>query len=909
MSRRLSVAAAAASTVMACGIAAAQEGEQPKPEFPPFAEVSKDHTKIVSTADGAKSLYTLYFDAKKQQMLAELNPQFEGQRIFIATSVAGGSTLTGHQWNDQYCYWTRLDDKLILMEPNLLRQARGGSQDAELRSAVERTYAARVITSVPIKCMGPGGGPVIDLDDLLVKNSQLFTGMQGNAGLAKFGTVRAFPHNLEIPVAIPMGRGEITTLHYSISVIPKTSYTPRESDYRVGYFLTVFKDLTKNDKDGSQFTRYINRWSLQKRDPTLKLSPPRDPIVFYIEHTVPVRYRRYVAEGILAWNEAFERCGILNAIEVRQQDSQTQAFMDIAPEDVRYNFFRWITSETAFAMGPSRVNPETGEILDADIIFDDSMLKNYALDYHAMVEANVKEGLSPDAIAFMEQRPAWNPLSRLNTIDPAREEILADTDLSDDQKADLLGLPRQAPASALHSRVVQQNFGCNFAAGYAMQMRTAAIAMRLMSDELLFDADGTEVPMIDGVPEEYLGGILRYIVSHEAGHTLGLRHNFKASSWLTLDEYRNRTGEANTGSVMDYNAFYIPADPSQPRGDWVTPTLGPYDFWAIEHGYTLDDARRTEMVKDVAKRELMFATDEDASGPDPFVNRWDMGADPLQFAQHQLDLANALRGRLLDKAVKDGESWHLLRQAYEQLLFMHMRSVGIASRYIGGVEVNRDFKGDPDGRDPLVPTSAAKQREALAFIIGNAFNDAAFDLRPEVLRKLATDKHRHWGSIGSFDVAFSVHNQVAMIQSMALLTLMNPSALTRVYDNELRTLAGEDAITLPELMGAVVDAVYSELDADLDGKTFVNRQPMISSLRRNLQNELTTRLIDLALNPWGMPQPIQTLALHHLRQISQRLDEVVAKAGKGQVDDYTVAHLEDQKDRIQKALNAVNIAP
>jgi hypothetical protein len=731
--------------------------------------------------------------------------------------------------------------------------------------------------------------------------------MEGNAALAKVGQVKAFPKNVEIPVTIPMEHGEMTTLHYSISVIPKTDYKPCESDDRIGYFLTVFKDLTKVSPDGTNFVRYINRWNLQKRDPSLSLSPPTEPIVFYIEHTVPVRYRRYVREGILEWNKAFETCGILEAIEIRQQDARTGSFMDIDPEDVRYNFFRWISSETPFAMGPSRVNPETGQILDADIIFDDSMLKHYALRYERMIAAYGLDGIDPDALRWIAERPRWNPLLRHDRHDPARASVLNDPQLTDGQKADILGVPDEGADETLLTCMVQQNRYCGYAVGKAMQMRTADLAMRLRAGSLSGAGSGEDADIIDGVPEEYLGGILREIVMHEVGHTLGLRHNFKASTWLPLDEYVHRRGEANVGSVMDYNPIYVPPDPEAPRGDWVTPTLGPYDYWAIEYGYTHDGEGRERLLGQATGRKLQYATDEDAWGPDPLVARFDLGAEPLEWAETRLRLVRALREALLDRAVEDGQSWHLLRQAYEQLLGEQVGALRVAGRYLGGVYVHRDHKGDPAARDPLVPVEADKQRRALAFLIDNAFRDEAFDLRPEVLRKLTADKHRHWGHFGSPDVAFSVHDRVAQIQGFALLYVMNPGTLSRVYDNELRIPADEDALTLPELMGAGVDAIFSELDAERGGERYTNRRPMISSLRRNLQSEMTDRLIDLAMDSARMPRPIQTLALAHLRDIHGRLGAILDGPDNGVVDDYTVVHLGDLEQRIDKALNAVYV--
>src|SRR5690606_37025427 len=143
-----------------------------------------------------------------------------------------------------------------------------------------------------------------------------------------------------------------------------------------GYFLTVLKDFSKKS-DEDRFVRYINRWHLVKADPSAELSPPEEPIIFWIEKTVPYKYRAPIRDGILEWNKAFEKAGCVNAIEVRQQDDAAEW----DPEDIRYNTFRWITSGAGFAMGPSRVNPTTGQILDADIIFDADFIQFWKREY------------------------------------------------------------------------------------------------------------------------------------------------------------------------------------------------------------------------------------------------------------------------------------------------------------------------------------------------------------------------------------------------------------------------------------------------------------------------------------------------------------------------------------------------
>jgi len=104
---------------------------------------------------------------------------------------------------------------------------------------------------------------------------------------------------------------------------------------------------------------------------------PKKPIKFWMEKTIPFAYRKPIRDGIEEWNKAFEKAGFYNAIEVEQQPDSAEW----DPGDINYNTFRWITSGAGFAMGPSRVNPTTGEILDADIIFDADFLQYWKQEY------------------------------------------------------------------------------------------------------------------------------------------------------------------------------------------------------------------------------------------------------------------------------------------------------------------------------------------------------------------------------------------------------------------------------------------------------------------------------------------------------------------------------------------------
>src|SRR2546422_7272850 len=174
-----------------------------------------------------------------------------------------------------------------------------------------------------------------------------------------------------LSVALPDVRSVPMVFKYELSSIRETGYKPRLADDRVGHFLIVTEDLN-SDRPKSQYRRYVRRWQLEKANPAAKLSPPKEPIVFWLENTVPVEYREWVKEGALLWNKAFERIGFKDAIVIKQQPDDA----DWDPADTRYNTIRWFAGvDAGFAIGPSRSNPFTGQIYDADIGFSEEIVR------------------------------------------------------------------------------------------------------------------------------------------------------------------------------------------------------------------------------------------------------------------------------------------------------------------------------------------------------------------------------------------------------------------------------------------------------------------------------------------------------------------------------------------------------
>jgi len=925
-------------------------------DFPSFDDVSDDYEKVISTTDG-RSLYTIYKRERDAQMLAELPPNFEQQRLFIALTVASGIPTAGVQMGDMYASWKRFDKQLALVEPNLEVTTTG---DLESRKGHDRVFTDRVILQVPIVCMGPGGGPVIDMDQLLLGQAANFFGGAArgmNQSLARIEKCKAFPQNVELAFELPLQGGRFGTLHYSISVLPEnTGYQPREADSRIGYFVTAHMDIG-DAADEQPWKRYINRWKLEKADPKLKLSPPKEPIIFYLEHTIPVRYRRWAREAVLEWNKAFEKVGIINAIEVYQQDARTGAHMDKDPEDVRYNFLMWTNANMGFAIGPSRVDPRTGQILDADIVMDEGFINGYVRQWRDYMPEIAMEGFTPQTLAWLEENPNWDPRVRL--APPSERQAVieriqaARLDRMQRGQNDFAGHEAMSadpsmigddPFDGLSGRVSQINGACQVgmccAHDLALFRMAPYIFIELAADEDRpapnrmrkakaddaddegkgdddeagddegKDDDGDDKPdvdMLDGVPDWFIGPLVKEVLMHEVGHTLGLRHNFKASTVYSLKEIHNKDfrGQANCGSVMDYNPVIINFEDGPDQGDYTMTTIGPYDYWAIEYGYTAEKDLKPILAR-VNEEDLPYATDEDTWGPDPTARRFDFGDNSLDYADSTIRLTKYLRGKILDKIVKDGDSWAKARQAYQILLNRQFGAVSIAANWLGGSYVNRDKKGDPGDRSPIEAVSADQQRRALQLVIDNTFYEDAFGLTPELLAKMTVDKWFDGGGVRDIyeDPTWPVHDRILGMQAAAMTMLLNPTTLERVYDNEFRVDEESDALTVPEIIFTVADSAWSELDQTNGGK-YTARQPMISSLRRNLQREHIDRMIDLVMSNGGYgaaAKPVSNLAVYKLRELSSKIEK--ALKNRSSIDPYTLAHLSEAQVRIDKALDA-----
>ena len=651
------------------------------------------------------------------------------------------------------------------------------------------------------------------------------------------------------PAGLPDARSMFFGLHYSLGKLPEVPMTPRRADARVGHFTTNVQDFT-SDLARTPKQRFANRWRLEKKDPAAALSEPVKPITFWLDKTIPLAYRGAITEGILEWNKAFEKIGFKNAIVVQQQPDDA----DFDTLDLGVASVRWMTNaQPSFgAIGPSHMDPRTGEILDADIGFE-SLSSRSLRATRAQV---LGKGFTAD----------WGSL--LQAADAVREGLLPGTPFSSHVHGD----------ACLHG---------DFA---AEQLSYALDVLEARGD---LDPDSPEV-------HQFVLDYLKDTTMHEVGHTLGLRHNFRSSRIYTEQQLSDEAfTRANSlaGSVMEYAPINLPR-PGQKGGTAWQLVLGPYDFWAIEYAYKplapKDEAAELQRIASRnAERELAYGTDEDNSlGIDPESLTFDLGDDPVAFAKKRFDIGRDLISRQESRVLKPEADYSVLRRAITYAVRDMGRAAGILARQIGGVRTLRDHPGT--GRDPLQPVAAAVQREALEALSKGVMSENSLKLSPALQRKLAPSYDDRtdavFGDMQPTETDFSMDAFVTQLRKALLAQLTSDGVANRLLDSVGKLPQGE-AFPLSELYARLRSDIWSELASAAD----------IAPSRRELQREHLNRIAGQILRPTAARADTRSL----MRAEALALQKSLKTAAARPVWNAEVrAHLQDSLDLLSEALAA-----
>ena len=526
--------------------------------------------------------------------------------------------------------------------------------------------------------------------------------------------------------AIKDGRNVSIKVFHTFLKMPKEGYTSHYDDPRVGYFTTKVDNMTSEKT--TNYKDLVHRWRLIKKDSSLVISEPVKPITWWIENSTPLEWREIIKEGVLAWNEAFEKAGFKNALEVKVQSDDA----DWDAGDVRYNVLRWTSSPNPpfGGYGPSMTNPRTGEIIGADIMLEFVHFTNRVFYDKLFVSASVNMALK------------------------SQYEL----DVRVSKKSQLF---------------------CSM--GHIMHEN-------MLFGKTLAEVSGASSSDLKQIVKEGM----KSLIMHEVGHTLGLNHNMKASVIYSPNQLADSEfikGKALTGSVMDYAGINLTLD-KEKQGQYFDMAVGPYDIWAIQFGYTpfKDNKELTDLLLRSTEQELIFGNDADdmrspGKGIDPRVMTGDLSGDQISYSIDRFKLVNAAMKEIGTKMSKDGDTYEDLRRAYYTLNSQAARAGDILSRFVGGVYVDRSNVGQSGGTVPFTPVSLSDQKRAMGAIKNFVFAPNAFTANSSVYNSLA--KQRRGFDFFSGPEDPKIHDRILGYQTRVLSHLLHPNTLQRIMDSSL----------------------------------------------------------------------------------------------------------------------------
>ena len=624
----------------------------------PFADMVRGAAHL----PGFLSLYQ-----KEEKVWIELRPDQFDRPLFMSVNMPNGigeRGIYGSQMGlSQVVVFHRIGNLVQMIAKNVEFGAKGGTPQA---MAVQQAYSDSLLAIAPV-ASGPNPqnkGILVEANILLlgdipsmttrleaafrmpyvmdarnssfltIRADEAMTGFQVNAhffvpriaaapAVVAPNMAAAVPH---APSTLPDPRSMFLGFYYSFMPLPAQAMHSRRADDRIGHFVSTSQDYS-DDVTPTTAVHLVERWRLEKQDPAAPLSEPRQPIVYWIDANVPEKYREAVRQGALAWNAAFERIGFKNAIVVKQQ-TEADRFDTM---DARHASIRWfVGTDVSFAIGPSQVDPRSGEILDADIAISDIFARG------------ARRLIGEDALQLLPQQSA---AARCDYLQESAAEMGFAMDLLEARGELEMGSPEaDAVAQAYVKSVVMHEVGHTL--GLRHNFRSSTVySLKELQDPEFTKKNGLAGSVMDYTP-------------------------------FNLSLKGEKQGEYVPSTLGPYDYWAIE-----------------YAYKPVDAAREKEELAKIAARSNEPQLAFGTDQDANGFNLDPDVNVFDLGSDPLAYFQRRLTISRELWDRIQNRTLKPGESYEVLRRSFDYGFQQFARTMPVVVKYVGGVTYLRDHAG------------------------------------------------------------------------------------------------------------------------------------------------------------------------------------------------------------------------
>lgn len=637
-----------------------------------------------------------------------------------------------------------------------------------------------------------------------------------------------------------------------------STYMPRVADPRVGYFTQDFWSVDRfYRRDRTQ--RYINRWNLEKKDPKAAVSEPVKPIVWTLDPSIPAKFRPAFREGVMRWNKAFDALGYKNAVQVVEADPKDK---DYDHADARRNVIRLtMTQNSAYAIALFRTDPFTGEIHNASVNLDANFL-------HYVNQEFLRSVIPTTAMVKARTDYARQGLTKSFANLPQPYEV-ENNNFAKVGNAKLKEMQKLGWSTIVCDQ-----------ANYAV--RDAAMKYRMAL------ANGIKMS-----PDQFIDDYIADVICHEVGHCMGLRHNFVASTNLTTAQLGDPAAvKANqvAASVMDYTPTNVVAILNGNEESMHNHGVGPYDVFAIQYGYSdkagnSPDAERfalSQIARNGGRPGCGFMTDEDADGLDPFVKRFDLAKDPVNYMAKDIQSSRKVRRWAVANMPRNGESYADRNSLILGSMLNQISGLSSLAPFVSGVVGNRNFRGDVDEKPTLSPVPASEARAAMMLITKEGLSLDSVDIPDSILNNLSLDYNTGDGN----QFTAPIRGLLVGTQANLMFQLLSVDTIEGVLENQFKQPGNKNAYTIDEHYGLLSSAVFGELGKGMN----------VNSIRRELQASMIYALT-IQAGTKGISSEIARCANDQIDRLDSKLSAAIAS---GRIDSTTSSHYRDLRRKIAR---------